>query len=108
MRVDVKPLSVNKVWQGRRFKMPEYHNYEKLLLLILPKYKLPEPPYEIHFTFGLSSTLFDWDNSIKPLQDILSKKYGFNDKLIFKGVVEKVKVDKGNEFFDFEIIHYEI
>jgi len=50
--------------------------------------KIPEPPYEIHFRFGFGNSLSDWDNPVKPTQDILSKKYGFNDKLIRKAIVE--------------------
>jgi Holliday junction resolvase RusA-like endonuclease len=41
----------------------------------------------------------DWDNPVKPLQDILQKKYGFNDKDIFQGTVSKRKVNKGEEYF---------
>ena len=34
---------------------------------------------------------------------ILSKKYGFNDKLIKKGIVEIEQVKKGYEFLEFKI-----
>jgi len=47
--------------------------------------------------------LADWDNPIKPFQDILQKRYGFNDKDIFRAVVEKVKTHKGEEFVYFDI-----
>jgi len=47
--------------------------------------------------------LFDWDNGIKPFVDILQKKYGFNDNKIFKGVVEKKIVGKGEEFISFDL-----
>jgi Holliday junction resolvase RusA-like endonuclease len=40
----------------------------------------------------------DWDNPIKPLQDVLCKKYGFDDRDIYEGVVRKVVVKKGEEF----------
>jgi hypothetical protein len=54
----------------------------------------------------MSNVLSDWDNPVKPFQDILQKRYGFNDKNIFKAVVTKVKVPRGYEFIDFEIIPY--
>jgi hypothetical protein len=53
--------------------------------------------------FGFSNRLSDWDNPVKPVQDILSKKYGFNDKLIRRAVVETEIVRKGAEYVEFEI-----
>ena len=78
MRINIKPLSVNQCWKGKRFKTPKYKSYEQELLFRLNKYKLPQPPFEIHFKFGFSSKLSDWDNPVKPLQDILQKKYVFS------------------------------
>ena len=100
----IKPLSVNACWQGKRFKTPAYKNYEKELLLTLPKLEPPKPPFKIYFEFGFSNVMSDWDNPIKPLQDILQEKYGFNDKDIFDGVVKKVKVKKGEEYFKVELL----
>jgi hypothetical protein len=102
----IVPLSINKAWKGKRYSTDEYKSYRLLLTLLLPKkIILPEPFYEIKFVFGLSSTLSDWDNPIKPAQDIIAKKYGFNDKLIRKGSAEIVIVDKGFEFLEFDILH---
>ena len=103
IRIDIKPLSVNEAWQGKRFKTPKYKAYEYHTLLLLPKLTLPTPPYVIHFEFGLSNSASDWDNPVKPLQDILQKKYGFNDKDIHRAIVDKVKVKKGEEYFKFKI-----
>lgn len=101
--IPIKPLSVNECWQGQRFKTPKYKAYEKHVLLSLPPLKLPSPPLKISFEFGLSSTLSDWDNPVKPLQDILQKKYGFDDKHIIRAEVDKIKVSKGKEYFKFKI-----
>lgn len=106
MRINIKPLSVNKCWQGKRFKTPEYVKYEKVLMMLLPKFTVPKGALKVTFIFGLSNALSDWDNPIKPFQDILQKKYGFNDKDIHEGVVKKVKVKKGEEFIEFEITNY--
>lgn len=38
--------------------------------------------------------------------DALAKKYQFNDKLIFRGIVEKELVKKGLEYVEFEIKEY--
>ena len=108
MKVNIKPLSVNQCWQGKRFKTPKYKVYETELLYLLPKIKLPKPPFEIHLTFGFSSKLSDWDNPIKPFQDILQKKYNFDDRDVFKAVVKKEIVKKGSEYIEFKINSYEM
>ena len=103
MKIDIKPLSVNKCWKGRRFKTSEYKKYEKDVRSLLGSLKMPSAPYKVFYTFGFSSASSDIDNPVKPFQDILSKEYGFNDKLIFEMNVKRVKVKKGNEFIEFEI-----
>lgn len=103
VRIDIKPLSVNEAWKGRRFKTDAYIVYQNTLLWLLPKMVVPSPPYQIHFKFGFSNSLSDWDNPVKPTQDILSKKYGFNDKLIRRAIVETEIVKKGEEYIEFEL-----
>lgn len=104
MRIAIKPLSVNQCWQGKRFKTPKYKNYEKELMYRLPALKLPPTPYHLILKFGFSSKLADWDNPVKPFQDILQKRYNFDDRDIFKATVEKEIVKKGAEFIEFKII----
>jgi hypothetical protein len=104
IEIKIKPMSVNQVWQGKRFRTTAYDNYEKALMYMLPKKLiLPEPPFLIELEFGFSSAASDWDNPIKPFQDVLAKKYKFNDKLIKKGIVTIQKVKKGQEFIRFSI-----
>ena len=104
VRIYEKTLSVNEAWKGRRYKSDAYKDYRTKLLYLLPrKIDMPEPPFEIYFRFGFSSAASDWDNPVKPLQDILAKKYGFNDKLIRRAVVDTEIVPKGQEFFEFEL-----
>ena len=103
IKLNIKPLSVNDVWQGKRYKTPAYKNYEKIVLLSLPKIKIPEPPFVIYFEFGFSNSASDWDNPVKPFQDILSKKYRFNDKLIKRAIVDTKIVKKGQEYIKFQI-----
>jgi len=102
-RINIKPLSANNAWRGRRFKTPEYKNYEEELLWILPKMKVPLGKLEVYYEFGLSSKNADGDNCIKQFQDIISKKYGFNDKNIYLWHIKKVDVKKGDEYIDFEV-----
>lgn len=102
--IKIKPLSVNECWKGQRFKTKAYTIYERTLMLMLPKkIIIPEPPFVLTLEFGFSSSASDWDNPIKPFQDVLSKKYNFNDKLIKKGIVSVEKVKKGQEYVKFKL-----
>jgi len=103
VKITIKPISVNECWRGRRFKTDKYKGYEKEMLLRLPKIDIPKPPFKVYYEFGFSSANSDLDNPIKPLQDILQKRYGFNDKDIFEMTAKRVKVKKGNEYLIFEI-----
>lgn len=101
--IKIAALSVNKCWQGRRFKSKEYKLYEIAVLGLLPVFNLPSPPYSIHFTFGFSNRASDIDNPIKPMLDLIQKKYNINDKDIYFMSVKKQIVKKGEEFISFDI-----
>lgn len=103
-KVNIKPLTVNQCWQGKRFKTPKYKAYEKELLLKLRKMTIPDGKLMLIVNFGFSSKLSDWDNPIKPFQDCLQKKYGFDDRRIYKAIVEKFDVAKGDEYIEFDLI----
>lgn len=106
--IKIKPLSVNACWQGKRFKTQAYKNYELEALAKIPRIKIPEPPYELRMIIGVSSSLFDIDNALKPWIDILQKRLGFNDRYIYELHVKKEIVKKGEEFIKFSINHLEI
>lgn len=101
--VYIKPLSSNEAWQGRRFKSPKYKAFEKECLLKLKKQALPTPPFQISFTFGFSNKASDVDNPTKSILDILCKKLMFNDKMVYRLIIDKVIVPKGKEFFSYKI-----
>jgi Holliday junction resolvase RusA-like endonuclease len=103
MRIDIKPLSVNEVWQGKRFKTRKYTNYEKDMLHLLPNIKVPKYPLKIEITWGFSSVASDIDNPTKPFLDVLQKKYGFDDKMIYELILHKTLVKRGFEFIEFTI-----
>ena len=98
--IKVKPLSVNNAWRGKRFKTQAYKDYETEVLYTLPRdITIPEGKLEIHYTFYFTNLSCDLDNPIKTFQDILCKKYNFNDNKIFKIIVEKIiSKDSGIEF----------
>ena len=103
MRVDIKPLSVNQAWQGKRFKTPAYKAYERDVLLLLKPMDIPDGDLAIEITYGFSNRQSDVDNPTKLFIDVLQKKYGFNDSRVTQLSMSKQKVDKGFEFIDFEI-----
>ena len=107
IRINIKPMSVNGAWRGRRFKTKNYLDYEKAVFLLLPKsIDIPEGKLKLIIKFGLSSKNADLDNPIKLFQDILQKRFGFNDRLIYSIDAEKFDVKKGTEFIDFKLIPY--
>lgn len=103
-KLPIKPLSVNECWQGKRFKTDKYKSFEKEMLLTLPKSKeILSDMIRVEFHFGFSSPLADLDNPVKPIMDILQKKYAFNDKNVFELNVRKCIVPKGTEFISIRI-----
>ena len=103
--IKIKPLSINKAFQGKRFKTPEYKRYEQELLLTLPTKKLPDGEFfRLDIEVGFSSKGSDLSNIIKPLEDILQKKYGFNDNRVYSINMSKKIVKKGDEYFKVQIL----
>ncbi len=108
IELNIKPLSINEAFQGRRFKTPKYLKYERNVLLLLPKISPKYDRYSIILVFGVSNIGNDIDNGLKPFIDILQKKYGFNDKYIFELIVKKEIVKKGSEYIKFLINEYKL
>ena len=103
--VHVKALSVNQCWLGRKRKSGKYRGYEKVLMDQLPdSVSVPaRGNLMLYIRFGHSNRAFDWDNGVKPFQDILQTKYGFDDKRIYFAIVEKDIVKRGEEYIYFKI-----
>jgi len=74
-----------------------------MLLLRAHDFEQSKEPLEISLTVGVSNVASDVDNVVKPFLDILQKKYNFNDKYVFRLIVEKNLVVKGAEFIEFHI-----
>ena len=115
MKIKIKLLSVNQAWQGRRFKTKKYKEFEKELFYLLPllveKIKsnsvlFDDDKLELYIKAGLSSKLSDIDNIAKQTIDILQKRYRFNDRQIYKLILEKEIVKKGEEYLDFYFEKY--
>lgn len=103
VEINIKALSINQAFMGRRFKTGQYTKYQYSVLLMLPKIHIGKAPYSLDIEFGLSSKLNDIDNGLKPFIDCLVKKYGFDDREIYKLNVIKTIVKKGKEFIKFQL-----
>lgn len=104
IELNIKPLSVNDCWQGKRYKTEAYKNYEKSCLALLPKKKInPKAKLEVTYIFYFSNNSSDVGNPEKPLSDILQKKYFFDDKNIYKLTLIKKIVKKGQEKIEIKI-----
>ena len=104
-KIKIKALSVNKAWQGRRFKTKEYTSYEAELFYKLPKMEISKTEkLFISLTIGYSNKLADIDNFVKPFLDVLQKKYGFNDSQIYEMHIMKTITEKGKEFIEFDLV----
>lgn len=106
VRLNIKPLSLNSAYRGRRFTTPALSSYKQAIGLLAPKMTQiwsSTSKLEAYYLFGMSSKASDVDNCIKCLQDALAETYGFNDKKIYRVTAEKVDVKVGEEFVAFEI-----
>jgi len=102
-KINIKPLSVNEAWKGRRYKTTAYNNYERSLLYLLPCSTIPLGALKIDIIYGFSNTGSDIDNPTKMLLDVMQKKYGFNDSRIYELNIKKEIVKKGDEFIKYSI-----
>jgi hypothetical protein len=105
-RIAIKPLTVNRAYQGRRFRTPELLAYQEELAYRLPRLTIPSGKLAVTYVFGVSSANADGDNLIKAFQDALAEKYGFNDRQIFRWSIEKRLVRKGEEYVEFSFQLY--
>ena len=105
MIVNIKPLSVNQAFKGKRYKTEKYNRYICDMLMLLPNtLKIDAKAYlRLEVCFAYSSRANDIDNSLKCFIDCLVKKYGFDDRNIYELNVKKIIVKKGKEFINFEI-----
>lgn len=104
----VKALSANRAFKGRRFRTKEYDAFEKEMFYALREIKAGVIPNRLHiqYVFGLSSKNSDLGNCEKQCTDVLTKKFGFNDKNVYKITMERVDVKKGKEFIKFDFENY--
>ena len=104
-KLQIKPLSVNEAFKGRKFRTDKYDLFIKNCLLLLPKKILIEDEKNIKLAieFGFSSKASDIDNCCKSFIDCLVKKYKVDDRFIYELHVFKSIVKKGEEYIKFKL-----
>lgn len=102
-RIEIKPMSVNALYRGRRFKTQAYAKYQEDLYTLLPPVTIPDGKLSMHIIFGVSNPRSDVDNLAKGFIDGLQSRYGFNDRQIYELHMCKRVVKKGSEFVSFKV-----
>lgn len=104
-RVQIRPLSVNEAFKGKKYRTDKYNTYKNALQWLLPKdIEVGRGMLRLTMIVGYTSQRSDIDNFVKPFVDVLQQRYGFNDSQIYELVVRKVVVDS-DPYIDFEIIN---
>jgi len=104
-KINIKPLSINEAYQGKRFRTKKYDAFISHIMYLLPKsIVFPNKDHiVIGLIFGFSSKSSDIDNCIKTFVDCLVKKFGVDDRNIYELHALKTIVKKGDEFIKFKI-----
>lgn len=72
IEIQIKPLSVNNAWQGRRFKTKDYKEWQKEFTYLVGKQTPLKGAIEITLEFYIKNDkMSDIDNFLKTLLDTL-------------------------------------
>ncbi|MCP3660172.1 MAG: RusA family crossover junction endodeoxyribonuclease [Bacteroidetes bacterium] len=107
---DIKPLSINKAYTGRRFKTEEYKQYTKDIGYLLLTQKKKIKKFNGLLLVKCNWYLKNWksddvDNPTKPLLDILTKMNIINDDRFIMELSLK-KIPSSKDFIEIEIKPY--
>jgi hypothetical protein len=117
IKLDIKPLSINeaydpiavrrgKKWIGQLIKSKAYTKYKKdLPLLLPPMHQLPEGKLVLLIKWHFKTAASDYDNPIKPMQDLICDYYGVNDNKIYMGIQQKL-TGYNQPYISFEFLQY--
>lgn len=96
LSICAKPLSVNKAWQGKRFKTQDYKDFEEEVLWKLPRGIQPiDGMLMVHYKFFMKNhKMADNDNPVKTIQDVLVKSGIIkDDRQIYRTISDKIPSD---------------
>lgn len=110
IRLALSPISVNRIWRGKRWMSKAGAQFKKDCALLLAakgdQIRAMRGDMSIHFHFGLVRDM-DTSNCIKLVEDCIAEHLGVNDSR-FRGLTAtKSKVRKGHEFIDIAITEYD-
>jgi len=104
--INIKALSVNQLYSGRRYRTVKYKQYKHDLLTQLSKINMPRGKIDLNIIFYLSNPGQDLDGCFKGFIDVLQSAYEFNDNLIYKLSGTKRIVKKGDERIEFNMSEF--
>jgi len=93
--IPIKPISTNKLFQGRRFKTKEYNKFLEAALYFAPKVKMIKGIVQLRVDFYVKAAgKSDLDNFLKGTLDLIVKAgYIQDDRFIYKIIARKFKSD---------------
>tara|TARA_Y100000310_G_scaffold93089_1_gene90668 strand:- start:1521 stop:1907 length:387 start_codon:yes stop_codon:yes gene_type:complete len=106
IKINIKPLTVNAVYVGRRYKTADYRAYREDVGWQLKGIEKIPGFVEINYKFYVRYWWGrDVDNMIKPIQDILVKNNIIDDDInVIKVIAEKIAIPKEqDDFMEIEI-----
>lgn len=101
-------LSTNKMYSGKKRRSGYYKAFNRKVLTYLYEHFDSEEyvlkgNLALKLRVGFSSSLSDLSNAIKAIEDIVAGYFKFNDRQIVYIQLEKVLVNKGEEFMELTI-----
>lgn len=105
-KLRIKPISVNEMYKGRKFRTKKCHLFKEQMALHLRDLDLPKllPKEEFFMIYRFyTSSQNDVDNLIKATQDSICTSLGTDDRYISGLFVRKIKVKKGEERIEFDV-----
>jgi len=93
--IPIKPISTNKLFQGRRFKTKEYDKFLEAALYFAPKATMIKGPVKLRVNFYVKRVeTSDLDNFLKGTLDLITKAgYIEDDRFIYHLIARKFKSD---------------
>jgi len=101
--IEIKPISINNCFQGRRFRTKEFKHWQWAVISSLPKIKIESKEIQLYVTVYLKHPLqSDLDNFLKPLIDCIVKKGIIKDDRYIH-LIQAFKKQSEKEGFEIKI-----
>ncbi|MEK6878042.1 MAG: RusA family crossover junction endodeoxyribonuclease [Nanoarchaeota archaeon] len=103
--IPIKPISTNKLFQGRRFKTKDYDAFINAALYFAPKLQMTKGLVSLKIDFYVQNEKrSDLDNFLKGSLDLIVKAgYIEDDRFIYKIIARKFAADKTQERIELKI-----